>query len=147
MKRAMWARTWHTYTSTGRTLEVCSLHCLAEAALNSGSTPDNVQVALYLEPQITHPADIVFYVIGSQARGTMSMKSKLAFATRQEAETFASECGGSVGSFSDAYQAAMTTIKKENQKISQNRVAKGKRCGRKAEEAEESCHTGCKNNN
>lgn len=126
MKRAMWARTWHTYTRTDRTLEVCSLHCLAEAALNSGSTPENVQVALYLDPQINRPAAHVAYVIGSEARGTMTMKSKLAFATKQEAETFAGECGGSVGNFNDAYQAAMTTIKKENQRINQNRVAKGK---------------------
>jgi nitrous oxide reductase accessory protein NosL len=126
MKRPMWARTWHTYTSNGRSLEVCSMHCLAEASLNSGTTPKNVQVALYMEPEKTSPAENVFYVIGSQARGTMTMKSKLAFATKKEADTFAAGCGGSVGSFNDAYQVAMTVIVKENQLINKNRVAKGK---------------------
>ena len=126
MKRPMWARTWHTYTNNGRSLEVCSLHCLAEAALNSGATPENVQVALYMEPEKTSPAENVFYVIGSRARGTMTMKSKLAFPTKKEADTFAAGCGGSVGSFNDAYMVAMTTIVKENQMINKNRVAKGK---------------------
>ena len=118
MKRSMWPRTWHTYTSTGRSLEVCSLNCLAESALASGTTPNNVQVALYLVPEKNCPVEIVSYVIGSQANGTMAMKSKLAFATRQKARTYARQYGGSIGSFSDAYQVAMNTIKKENQMIS-----------------------------
>ena len=126
MNRPMWARTWHTYTRDGQPLEVCSLHCLAEAALNSGTTPQNIQVALYLEPEKTVPAEKAFYVIGSKARGTMTMNSKLAFATQQDAESFASECGGTAGSFDEAYKAAITTIAKENKMINKNRVAKGK---------------------
>ena len=126
MKRPMWARTWHTYTRDGQPLEVCSLHCLAEAALNSGTTPQKIQVALYLEPEQTVPAEKAFYVIGSKARGTMTMNSKLAFATQQDAESFASKCGGTVGSFDDAYKVAMTTIAKENKIINKNRMAKGK---------------------
>jgi nitrous oxide reductase accessory protein NosL len=126
MMRPMWARTWHTYTSEGETLHVCSMHCLAEATLNAGTSPENVQAALYLDPATTIPADQAFYVVGSRAPGTMTMNSKLAFATKEEAEKFAAECGGSVVQFSDAYQAAQMTIAKENKMIDSNRHKKGK---------------------
>lgn len=126
MKRPMWARTWHTYELNGRKSKVCSMHCLAEATLNAGDTPKNVQVALYLNPQKSIAADQAFYVFDSKARGTMTMKSKLAFATQQEAEAFAGECGGDVVLFEEAYQAAATAIANENQMINRNRISKGK---------------------
>ena len=126
MTRPMWARTWHTYELDGEHYEVCSLHCLAEATMNAGATPENIQAALYLSPDKTIPAQEAFYVIGSKARGTMTMQSKLAFATKEEAEKFAGTCGGSVATFDAAYQAASTSIAKENQMINKNRVSKGK---------------------
>lgn len=126
MTRPMWARTWHTYEVDGQKFEVCSMHCLAEATINAGVTPQNVQVALYLEPQKMVAAEQAWYVIGSQAPGTMTMKSKLAFASKEEAQAFAGECGGVVASFKDAYQAAATSIAKENENINRNRIAKGK---------------------
>jgi copper chaperone NosL len=126
MKRPMWARTWHTYSLDGENLEVCSMHCLAEASFNSGRPPEAVQVALYLEPQKSISAEQAYYVIGSKARGTMTMNSKLAFSSKQQAEAFVNECGGTSGRFSDAYDAAMTTIAKENKMIGSNRISKGK---------------------
>ncbi len=36
------------------------------------------------------------------------------------------ECGGTLGKFSDAYDAAMTTIVKENKMIGSHRISKGK---------------------
>ena len=124
MMRPMWARTWHTDTGEGETLQVCSMHCLAEATLNAGTSPENVQAALYLDPATSIPADQAYYVVGSRARGTMSMNSKLAFGTKAEAEKFAGECGGSVVPFSDAYQLAQKSISEENQMI--NKVSAGR---------------------
>jgi copper chaperone NosL len=126
MTRPMWARTWHSYESNGQPLEVCSLHCLAEASINSGTTPENVQVALYLAPQKSVPAEQAFYVVGSKARGTMTMQSKLAFASKEDAESFAKECSGKAVTFDDAYQLAVTTIEKENEMITRNRISKEK---------------------
>lgn len=126
MERPMWARTWHTYNQEGSVKEVCSIHCLAEAALNSGIAPNNVKVALYLKPEISVPAEKAFYVVGSKARGTMTMISKLAFATTKEAQEFSNECGGKVTDFKGAYAAAMSSIAKENQMINKNRLSKGK---------------------
>lgn len=126
MMRPMWARTWYTYESGNKSLQVCSMHCLAEASLNAGMAPENVQVALYLDPAKLIPVDQAFYVVGSKARGTMTMNSKLAFESKQAAEAFAGECGGSVVPFSGAYQAAQKTIGKENKMIDHNRHKKGK---------------------
>jgi copper chaperone NosL len=126
MMRPMWARTWHTYEVDGEALEVCSMHCLAEATVNAGGVPRNIQVALYLSPEKSVPAEQAFYVVGSKARGTMTMTSKLAFATREEAEKFAAACGGDVVTFDAAYQAALPSIAKENGMINKNRVSKGK---------------------
>ncbi len=63
MTRPMWARTWHSYESNGQQLEVCSLHCLAEASINSGTTPENVQVALYLAPEKSVPVNRFFMLL------------------------------------------------------------------------------------
>lgn len=126
MMRPMWARTWHTYQHEGQKLEVCSMHCLTESTMNSGTMPTDAQVALYLDPKTMVAAEQASYVVGSKAPGTMTMTSKLAFASRQEAEAFAGECGGAVLSFTGAYQAASATIAKENQMINANRISKGK---------------------
>ena len=126
MMRPMWARTFHTYQVNGETKEVCSLHCLAESSINSGIEPQKVQVALYHDPYTTVPAAAAFYVIGSKARGTMTMKSKLAFGTKEKAQAFADQCGGKVTSFEQAFAIAKTSFTKENNKIADNRLKKGK---------------------
>ena len=126
MVRPMWARTWKTFENAEGKSEACSFHCLADVALKSGDDPKNVQVALYTAPQKMIPAEKAFYVVGSKAPGTMTMKSKIAFATKSEAENFAKECGGSVMGFAEALQVAKEGINKENQMIVQRRLKKGK---------------------
>lgn len=126
MRHSMWARTWHTYELDNQKLDVCSMHCLAESTMNSETTPENVQVAIYLSPGKTIPADKAFYVIGSKARGTMAIKSKLAFATEQEAKNFAGECGGVVVNYHQAYHAAAKALEAENEMLYRNRIEQGK---------------------
>lgn len=126
MMRPMWARTFYNYELDEEQKEVCSLHCLAEASINSGQDPQNVKVALYHDPYTMVPATSAFYVVGSNARGTMTMKSKIAFGKEDEAKKFAEECGGSVVRFEQALDMAKTSFTKENSKIAQNRVKKGK---------------------
>jgi nitrous oxide reductase accessory protein NosL len=122
----MWARTWKTFENSEGKSEACSFHCLADVALKSGEDPKNVQVALYTEPQKMIPAEKAVYVVGSKAPGTMTMKSKIAFATQTEAEKFAKECGGSITGYAEALQVAKEGINKENQMIVQRRLKKGK---------------------
>ncbi len=126
MMRPMWARTFYNYDIGGEKKEVCSLHCLAESSINSGHDPENVQVALYQDPYTMVSAKEAFYVVGSKARGTMTMKSKLAFGSEADAKKFADQCGGTVVGFAEAFDMAKKSFTKENNKIAQNRVRKGK---------------------
>jgi len=126
MVRPMWARTWKTFENSEGKSEACSFHCLADVALKSGEDPQKVMVALYTEPQKMLPAENAFYVVGSKAPGTMTMKSKAAFATKSEADTFAKGCGGSVMGYTETLRIAKDGINKENQMIVQRRLKKGK---------------------
>ena len=126
MVRAMWARTWFTFESSSGKTQACSLHCLADMARKSGQTPGQVRVARYLEPDRMVFASKAFFVVGSTARGTMTMQSKPAFATRNKAEEFVRRCGGKIIDFDGALAVAAKTLTGENQTINKNRMKKGK---------------------
>lgn len=102
------------------------MHCLADIALKSGEEPQDVQVALYLEPTKMVPANQAFFVVGSKAKGTMTMTSKLAFQSKEDAENFAKSCGGKVMSFAEAFALAKEGVAKENKVINERRIKMGK---------------------
>ena len=99
MMRPMWARTWMTFRNSEGDFGVCSFHCLADKA---------------------------FFVVGSKARGTMTMKSKLTFPSREAAEKFAKSCGGKVVGFAAALKMAKAGVPKENPVIGMKRLKMGK---------------------
>lgn len=126
MQRPMWARTWHRFELAGQPREVCSIHCLAEMSLNSGIEAENVMVADYLNPERLLEINHATYVLGSRARGTMTITSKLAFSSKKAADEFVEKCGGKVTSFEGAKSFALQDIATDNQMIARNRVKKGK---------------------
>jgi nitrous oxide reductase accessory protein NosL len=106
MKLNMWARTRHAFTISAGAHQVCSIHCVAEMARQKRETPQNVKVALYLEPETMVAAEQAAYVVGSTAAGTMTAVSEIAFASKEAAQNFASEYGGTVMSFTEALAKA-----------------------------------------
>ena len=126
MVRPMWARTWKTFENTAGPSEACSFHCLADVALKSGEDPRNVMVALYTEPHKMIPAETAYYVVGSKAPGTMTMKSKIAFASKPRAEKFVRDCGGSVMGYAETLRVAKDAIHQENEIILRRRLKGGK---------------------
>jgi len=50
-----------------------------------------------------------YYVIDSDVKGTMSRRSKLAFASKRDAEAFIKEHGGKIITFQQALKAAQST--------------------------------------
>jgi nitrous oxide reductase accessory protein NosL len=126
MGRPMWARTWKTFENSAGKFGVCSLHCLADMALKSGEPPKKVMVALFLDPKTMIPADKAFFVVGSKAKGTMTMMSKCAFASKGKAEEFVKACGGKVVSFADALKIAKAAAPAENKVIAGKRLKMGK---------------------
>ena len=125
MVRPMWARTWVTFENSEGKSQACSFHCLADRTLKSGEDPKNIQVALYLNPEKMVPAEQAFFVVGSKAKGTMTVKSKIAFSSKVEAKKFSSSCGGEVTGFQKALTMAKAGIAKENPMIVQKRLKKG----------------------
>jgi nitrous oxide reductase accessory protein NosL len=126
MVRPMWARTWMEFTTSKGKFGVCSFHCLADMALKSGEEPKDVMVALYLNPKETVKAKEAFFVVGSKAKGTMTMKSKLSFPSKEEANKFVKTCGGEVVGFKEALKLAKAGVAQENKVIAINRAKAGK---------------------
>ncbi len=126
MVRSMWARTWVTFENAEGKSEACSLHCLADVARKSGESPQHVQVALYLRPKALHPAGHATFVVGSSARGTMTLQSKIAFPHQNAAGRFIKSCGGKMASFKDAFALALQGVPRENQMITASRLKKNK---------------------
>ena len=126
MMRPMWGRTWHTFKFGEDSRQTCSIHCVAEMAVNSGMQPAEVMVANYLDPHASMAAANVYYVIGSSARGTMSTESKIALPTEGAAREFVQKCGGEVVRFDEALDVATAALAANNTMIQQKRIAKGK---------------------
>ncbi len=125
MVRSMWARTWFEFENSEGKSQACSFHCLADRAVKSDEDPQNVKVALYLDPQKMIPAEQAFFVVGSKAMGTMTMKSKIALSSKDEAEKFRRSCGGKVVGFRQALTTAKAGIAKENPMLREKRLKKG----------------------
>ena len=125
MVRPMWARTWFTFENSEGKSQACSFHCLADRALKSGEEPNNVHTAIYLKPEKMIPVEQAFFVVGSKAKRTMTMKSKLAFPSKAEAETFVGSCGGEVVEYAKALTMAKAGIAKENPMLLKRRLKKG----------------------
>jgi nitrous oxide reductase accessory protein NosL len=122
----MWARTRHSFHHPEGDFTTCSIRCMADKAVSSGAEPSKGQVALYLDPDKMVPVEDATYVIGSAAAGTMTMKSKIAFADKAAAEQFASSYGGQVVDFQGAYAAAKMELPKSRMHIDKKRKKTGK---------------------
>jgi len=122
----MWARTRHSFHHPEGDFTTCSIRCLADKVVSSGAEADNVQVALYMAPDKMIPAEQASYVIGSTAPGTMTMKSKIAFADRASAEEFASSYGGQVVNYEEALSEAKMELPQSRMLIDKKRKATGK---------------------
>jgi len=126
MMRSMWARTWMEFDNSAGKHGVCSIHCLVDMAIKAGERPRSVQTAMYLAPEKMVSADAAWFVVGSKARGTMTMNSKIAFPSKDEAEVFAKSCGGKALGFHDTFALARADLPKENAMITERRVKDGK---------------------
>lgn len=110
MDRNKWARTRYSFDSPHGEFHTCSIHCLAVLSIKLKTVPRNVKAAEYFHPENMLDAEKAFYVIGSSAPGTMTMSSKIAFSSREEAEAYSREQGGRTAGFDGAMNAAMNEI-------------------------------------
>ena len=122
----MWARTRHAFELSEGHFETCSIHCMADMAKKAGEQPQHVKTALYLTPEKLVPAEQATYVVGSSVKGTMTMVSKIAFGSPNEAAQFAAEHGGEVLDFSATYAKAGNELEKSRPNITMKRKKTGK---------------------
>ena len=126
MNRNMWARTRHEFSNSTGTHYTCSIHCVADLSKKAADQPKDVKVALYTEPSREVMAEDAVYVVGSSAPGTMTMNSKLAFASEEEARNFMAENGGELKNFNEAFQMATEQLPMARKKIAEKRIKTGK---------------------
>jgi nitrous oxide reductase accessory protein NosL/NAD-dependent dihydropyrimidine dehydrogenase PreA subunit len=86
-------------------MQFCSIHCLVDEIKNNKKNLTNIKVVDTNSLKFID-AQKAFYVVGSSKKGTMSMVSKYAFTSKDEAIGFAKKYGGEIMSFEDALQVA-----------------------------------------
>ena len=120
-----YARTRHAFSLGGKKYITCSIHCLADMIKKSGRKATDISAALYLEPLKMIPAENTLYVIGSDAKGTMTMHSKIGFADPKRADNFVKEHGGRVSDFPGALKLATAELPQSYKNIESRRKKTG----------------------
>jgi len=104
----------------------CSIHC---AAISLSLNLDRGPKAIYgsdtgsgekIKPLVN--VDQATYLIGSDAKGVMTARSKLLFASADGARQFQKEHGGELGSFDDALAATYADMAKDTAMIRKRRA-------------------------
>ena len=108
----------------GASFGACSLHCAAiDLANEIDKTPSYIGVADYQSKKLID-AEKAFWVVGGGKPGVMTSNPKWAFETRQGAEWFINENGGSLASFEQAVGAAYHDMYRDTKQIRERRKMK-----------------------
>lgn len=110
----------------GRVKQFCSIHCLVDFLTNGKVDLKEASEILVVDTNSNKLIDATkaFYVIGSKVKGTMSMASKYAFSTKEDAVKFQAKNGGNIGTFSDALKKATEDFVHDNTIISHKKSEK-----------------------
>jgi nitrous oxide reductase accessory protein NosL len=112
----------------------CSLHCTAiSLSLNIDRGPEAIYAADFGSEEPLRPlvnVDGAQYLIGSDLPGTMSARSKMAFASRSGAEAAREVHGGEIADFDQALTAAYLDMARDTQMIRRRRAERRARMQR-----------------
>jgi len=122
----MFYKTNHVATVDGKVKQFCSLHCLVEESLKHDMGLKDIKVVDVTSLKFID-AKSATYVVGSSVKGTMTMKSKYAFANKADAQKFAKKFGGKIVSFDEAYTIASKAFEKEKKMISKKQAKMAKK--------------------
>jgi nitrous oxide reductase accessory protein NosL len=110
---------------------VCSLHCAAiSLSLNIDAEPKAIWVAdngVDGEPKPLVDVDRATFLIGSSAKGVMTLRSKVAYGDEAAARRAQGAMGGELGDFNQALLAAYTDMSRDVARIRQNREERRQR--------------------
>ncbi len=126
MSLPMFYKTNHAATHNNHTEQYCSLHCLAEEKIKNRAKLTNLRVVDVKSLKFIDVSKAT-YVVGSKKKGTMSMISKYAFASKSDASAFAKKFGGKVTDFDGAYAVASKGLNKEMKMIAKKQAKMAKK--------------------
>ena len=110
---------------------VCSLHCAAiSLSLNVDAEPKAIFVADNApegEPKPLVDVDRAQFLVGSSARGVMTLRSKVAYGDEAAAKRAQAALGGQLTDFGGALMAAYTDMSRDVARIRQNRQERRQR--------------------
>ncbi|PKN22641.1 MAG: hypothetical protein CVU64_24690 [Deltaproteobacteria bacterium HGW-Deltaproteobacteria-21] len=108
----------------GSILGTCSIHCAAvDMAVNIDKTPVRVWVGDYITKELID-AESAIWVMGGNKMGVMTKRAKWAFGTREEAEQFVKQEGGTAVGFEAAMKASFEDMYEDTRMIRERRKAK-----------------------
>ncbi|MEA3353929.1 MAG: nitrous oxide reductase accessory protein NosL [Campylobacterota bacterium] len=111
MKLPMFYKTNHAAKHKHKDMQFCSIHCLVDELHNNKKELSDIKVVDTKSLKFID-AKKAFYVVGSKKKATMSMISKYAFSSKDEAIGFSLAFDGEVMSYEDAYKEALKDFKK-----------------------------------
>ncbi|HJV34037.1 nitrous oxide reductase accessory protein NosL [Geomonas sp.] len=108
----------------GSSLATCSLHCaVVDLAVNIDKTPLHTYVGDCQSGKLID-AETAVWVIGGSRQGVMTSNPKWAFETRERAESFVRENGGTISTFDESVSAAYQDMYRDTKKIRERRKAR-----------------------
>ncbi len=108
----------------GTTVGTCSIHCSAiDLANNIDKTPLSIGVGDYTSKELIE-AESAFWVIGGSKSGVMTKRAKWAFGSKESAEQFIQENGGTLATFDAAMKAAYEDLWEDTKMIREKRKMK-----------------------
>jgi len=120
MTLPMFYKTNHAATVDGKVKQYCSIHCVVEDT-KKGSKLTDIKVVDVTSLKFI-AVDKAFYVVGSAKKGTMTMVSKYAFASKADAQAFAKANGGEVVDYKGAYKAAEGDFDKDSKMVAKKQA-------------------------
>jgi nitrous oxide reductase accessory protein NosL len=140
MDRRQWHHSRHlVHYGDARVDPTCSLHCTAIGlALNIDRAPRAVYAADYgaaAEPRPLVAVDPgpAWYLVGSDLPGTMTRRSKMAFAREADAQAAREAHGGEVTDFDGALTAAYLDMAADTRMVRRKRAERRRRAAEQAE--------------
>jgi len=104
----------------------CSIHCAAvHAATDLDGDTKSILVGDY-GTKLLIDAEKAYWVMGGKAAGVMTRNAKWAFATKEDAEKFVQEQGGSAATFELAMETAYKDMYQDTKMIRERRKQKKK---------------------
>lgn len=121
MTLPMFYKTNHAANHEGTQKQYCSIHCMIEDMELNGAKLSDMRVVDNSSLKLISVNDAT-YVVGSSKPGTMTMVSKYAFASADDAKAFQAANGGEIKTFDEVVAMVKKGLEKEKAMIAKKQA-------------------------